>query len=64
MKNDKFKFSSIPKFTFRIACSDCGMQSEVAIEPLEGKPIFCRECFDKRARTEWHDVENIYLLYS
>jgi CxxC-x17-CxxC domain-containing protein len=64
LKNDRFKFKSIPKTTFRIVCSECGTQSEVTIEPLEGEPIFCRDCFDKRARTEWHTIENIHLLFS
>lgn len=63
LKNGKPKFI-IPKISYKIACFECGTQSEVAIEPLEGKPIYCRECFGKRARSQWHTVENIYLLYS
>ncbi|PIO03359.1 DNA-directed RNA polymerase [Candidatus Woesearchaeota archaeon CG08_land_8_20_14_0_20_47_9] len=31
-------------------CSECGKECEVPFKPTEGKPVFCRECFQKRKR--------------
>jgi CxxC-x17-CxxC domain-containing protein len=31
----------------KIKCSDCGCEAEVPFKPTEGKPVYCRECFQK-----------------
>lgn len=31
-------------------CAECGKKCEVPFKPIEGKPVFCRECFIKRKR--------------
>ena len=28
-------------------CSDCGIQTQVPFKPTEGKPVYCRECYQK-----------------
>ncbi len=28
-------------------CSDCGQDTQVPFVPTEGKPVFCKECFQK-----------------
>jgi len=28
-------------------CSDCGNECEVPFKPEEGRPVYCRECFQK-----------------
>ncbi len=36
-----------PKEYFKTVCSDCGKECEVPFKPTEGRPVYCRECFDK-----------------
>ncbi|WP_255492725.1 CxxC-x17-CxxC domain-containing protein [Candidatus Nitrosotalea sp. TS] len=28
-------------------CSDCKKETQVPFKPLEGKPVYCRECLPK-----------------
>jgi len=28
-------------------CSECGKQTEVPFEPRNGKPVYCRDCYNK-----------------
>ncbi len=42
----KAKFSD-DKPKFKAECSKCGQNCEVPFRPLEGKKVFCAECFDK-----------------
>ncbi|HLC80283.1 hypothetical protein J4417_01750 [Candidatus Woesearchaeota archaeon] len=41
-------FSSGPREMHKVVCSDCGQESEVPFKPAEGRPVYCRECFQKR----------------
>ena len=34
----------------KIKCSDCGKEAEVPFKPIEGRPVYCRECFMKRRK--------------
>jgi len=38
---------STPREMFTITCSDCGSESQVPFKPAEGRPIYCRECYEK-----------------
>lgn len=29
-------------------CSECGAGCKVPFKPTEGKPVYCRECYQKR----------------
>ncbi|MEM3399233.1 MAG: CxxC-x17-CxxC domain-containing protein [Candidatus Micrarchaeia archaeon] len=31
-------------------CSDCGQQTEVPFKPTEGRPVYCRDCYQKHRR--------------
>ncbi len=31
-------------------CASCGMETEVPFQPREGRPVYCRECFQPAAR--------------
>lgn len=35
-------------------CSDCGAETQVPFKPTEGRPVYCRECYQKHkpARSE------------
>jgi CxxC-x17-CxxC domain-containing protein len=28
-------------------CADCGRETEVPFKPQEGRPVYCRECYQK-----------------
>jgi CxxC-x17-CxxC domain-containing protein len=33
---------------FSAVCSECGKETQVPFKPTPGKPVYCRECFQKR----------------
>ena len=35
---------------YKAVCSECGKECEVPFKPTEGKPVYCRECYQKRRR--------------
>ena len=37
-----------PREMHKTTCSDCGQECEVPFKPIEGKPVYCRDCFMKR----------------
>ena len=37
-----------PREMTKITCSECGKEDEVPFKPTEGRPVYCRECFQKR----------------
>lgn len=32
----------------RTTCSNCGRETTVPFRPTQGRPVFCRECFQQR----------------
>ena len=37
------------KKLYEAVCSQCGAQTKVPFKPMEGKEVFCKECFAKRS---------------
>ena len=37
-----------PREMHKATCSECGKECEVPFKPTEGKPVYCRDCFQKR----------------
>ena len=35
----------------RTKCSGCGKETTVPFKPTQGRPVFCRECFQQRRST-------------
>ena len=33
---------------FPVVCSECGKETEVPFEPREGRPVYCRDCYNTR----------------
>jgi len=33
---------------FQAICADCGATTEVPFEPRQGRPVYCRDCFERR----------------
>jgi CxxC-x17-CxxC domain-containing protein len=36
-----------PREMHQIKCSDCGADAEVPFKPTEGRPVYCKDCFEK-----------------
>lgn len=36
------------KVETQAVCSQCGRQTTVPFKPTQGRPVYCRECFQKR----------------
>ena len=36
-----------PREMHSAVCSDCGKQTTVPFKPTEGRPVYCRDCFEK-----------------
>jgi CxxC-x17-CxxC domain-containing protein len=36
-----------PREMHKTTCSDCGKETEVPFKPQEGRPVYCRDCFQK-----------------
>lgn len=35
----------------KATCADCGAETEVPFKPTEGRPVYCRACFQKHRST-------------
>ncbi|MBU1199689.1 MAG: hypothetical protein KKF46_01870 [Nanoarchaeota archaeon] len=40
-------FNSGPRTMHKATCAECGTECEVPFEPTEGRPVYCRDCFQK-----------------
>ena len=40
-------FNDGPREMHKAVCSECKQECEVPFKPTEGKPVYCRECFQK-----------------
>lgn len=40
--------SNYQKVETRTTCSGCGKETTVPFKPTQGRPVFCRECFQQR----------------
>ena len=40
--------NSFNKVETRTTCSQCGKETTVPFKPTQGRPVFCRECFQAR----------------
>lgn len=39
---------SAPRSETRTTCSQCGKETTVPFKPTQGRPVYCRECFQQR----------------
>ena len=40
--------SGAPRSETRTSCSQCGKETTVPFKPTQGRPVYCRECFQQR----------------
>ena len=39
-----------PREMHKATCSECGNECEVPFKPIDGKPVFCRECYKSKKK--------------
>ncbi|MHC1605175.1 MAG: CxxC-x17-CxxC domain-containing protein [Candidatus Methanofastidiosia archaeon] len=39
-----------PREMHKAKCADCGEECEVPFKPTEGRPVYCKECYQKHRR--------------
>jgi CxxC-x17-CxxC domain-containing protein len=39
-----------PREMHKATCSECGKECEVPFKPMEGKPVFCKDCYMKKKK--------------
>jgi CxxC-x17-CxxC domain-containing protein len=44
------RFGSFPREMHKAKCADCGNDCEVPFKPTEGKPVYCRDCYQKHKK--------------
>lgn len=32
---------------FTVTCADCGQETQVPFKPVNNRPVYCRDCFDR-----------------
>ncbi len=45
-----FKASFGDREMHKAVCADCKKECEVPFKPTEGKPVYCRDCYQKHKR--------------
>jgi len=40
-----FQRNTGPREMHKATCSKCGKECEVPFKPMEGKPVYCRDCY-------------------
>ena len=36
--------------SYKVVCAECGAQTTVPFKPTEGRPVYCRDCFQAKRR--------------
>jgi len=39
-----------PRAMHKAICSDCGKETKVPFKPKEGRPVYCKECYQKHKK--------------
>ncbi|NLG33681.1 MAG: zinc-binding protein [Syntrophomonadaceae bacterium] len=39
-----------PREMFSAVCAECGADTQVPFRPVEGRPVYCIECFQKKQK--------------
>lgn len=43
-------FDRGPREMHKATCADCGKECEVPFKPTEGRPVYCKECYQKHKK--------------
>ncbi len=43
-------FNRGPREMHKVTCSDCGKETEVPFKPAEGRPVYCKDCYQNHKK--------------
>ena len=46
-------YSRQPREMFPAICATCGKETTVPFQPSGDKPVYCRDCYQPRSRSNW-----------
>ena len=47
-RNTRMGHSARERVETAATCSQCGKETTVPFKPTQGRPVYCRECFERR----------------
>jgi len=47
-RRDRRNSNRVPREMFTTVCAECGAETQVPFKPMEGRPVYCASCFQKR----------------
>ena len=48
MYREDYKSRGPPREMHKVICAECGKETEVPFKPDGTRPVYCRECYQKR----------------
>ena len=45
-----FRSNFGPREMHKATCAECGKECEVPFKPIEGKPVYCKECYASKKK--------------
>ncbi|HEY1017144.1 MAG TPA: zinc-ribbon domain containing protein [Herpetosiphonaceae bacterium] len=46
-------FGGGPREMFEATCAECGTTTTVPFKPTQGRPVYCRDCFQQQRSNRW-----------
>jgi len=46
-KPEEKEVDSFKREMYKAVCADCGKECEVPFKPIEGRSVYCRDCYSK-----------------
>ena len=43
-------FDRGPREMHKATCADCGAECEVPFKPTDGRPVYCKDCYQKHRK--------------
>lgn len=47
-RNSRNEGSRAPRQMYDTICAECGVETQVPFKPVEGRPVFCLDCFQRQ----------------
>ncbi|MEA1960911.1 MAG: zinc-ribbon domain containing protein [Bacillota bacterium] len=52
-QNRRNRTGKAPREMFTTTCAECGAETEVPFKPVDGRPVYCLECFQKQKQAAY-----------
>jgi CxxC-x17-CxxC domain-containing protein len=54
---------AVQRFETKTVCSQCGKETTVPFRVRQGRPVYCRECFQQRGRQQFGPIAVVSRLF-